>query len=77
MLLKREQLMFLAAVLIGAYGIDRGLTAMVWLAAAYYATRRVAIAHDAYYSLSMRRFGRDISSGVDAILIGDVFSVCA
>ena len=39
MLLKREQLVFLAAVLIGAYGIDRGLTALVWLAAAYYATR--------------------------------------
>lgn len=38
-MLRREQCAFLAAVLVGAYGVDRGLSALVALAATYYATR--------------------------------------
>jgi len=39
MLLHRGQFAFLAAVLVGAYGVDRGLTALCAATAAYYATR--------------------------------------
>lgn len=39
MLLHRGQFAFLAAVLVGAYGVDRGLTALCASTAAYYATR--------------------------------------
>jgi len=41
MLLHRGQFAFLAAVLVGAYGVDRGLTALCAATAAYYATRWV------------------------------------
>ena len=41
MLLHRGQFAFLAAVLVGAYGVDRGLTALCAATAAYYATRCV------------------------------------
>ena len=37
-MLHRGQFAFLAAVLVGAYGVDRGLTALCAATAAYYAT---------------------------------------
>ena len=40
-MLHRGQFAFLAAVLVGAYGVDRGLTALCAATAAYYATRWV------------------------------------
>ena len=40
-MLHRGQFAFLAAVLVGAYGVDRGLTALCAATAAYYATRCV------------------------------------
>ena len=43
MLLHRGQFAFLAAVLVGAYGVDRGLTALCAATAAYYATRWVGV----------------------------------
>jgi len=43
MLLHRGQFAFLAAVLVGAYGVDRGLTALCAATAAYYATRCVGV----------------------------------
>ena len=38
-MLRREQLVFLAAVLVGAYGGDRGVTALACAAVAYYVVR--------------------------------------
>jgi hypothetical protein len=40
-LLHRGQFAFLAAVLVGAYGVDRGLKALCAATAAYYATKCV------------------------------------
>jgi len=39
MLLRRGEFAFLAAVLVGAYGVDRGITALVAATCAYYAAR--------------------------------------
>ena len=39
MLLRRGEFVFLAAVLVGAYGVDRGITALVAATCAYYAAR--------------------------------------
>lgn len=39
MLLGRGQFAFLAAVLVGAYGVDLGLNALMALTVMYYATR--------------------------------------
>jgi len=39
MTLRRGQLAFVALVFVGAYGIDRGITALVWFVLAYYAAR--------------------------------------
>ena len=44
MLLGRGQFAFLAAVLVGAYGVDLGLNALMALTVTYYATRWVLIA---------------------------------
>ena len=41
MLLGRGQFAFLAAVLVGAYGVDLGLNALMALTVMYYATRWV------------------------------------
>jgi hypothetical protein len=43
MLLGRGQFAFLAAVLVGAYGVDLGLNALMALTVTYYATRWVLI----------------------------------
>jgi hypothetical protein len=43
MLLGRGQFAFLAAVLVGAYGVDLGLSALMALTVTYYATRCVLI----------------------------------